>query len=97
MSPTTRLIAPATGALLAKTDVGLLRTDDGGLTWTTISPPGSPAIVEVDANNHDHLVAASEHSTFSSIDGGATWNRMADLPDRAVSLVLSAADPGLTM
>jgi hypothetical protein len=73
-----------------------MRTDDGGLTWTTISSPTSPAIVEVDLNNHDHLVAASEHSTFSSIDGGATWNRTADLPDRAVTLILSAADPGLT-
>src|SRR5689334_1530792 len=70
-------------------DNGLLRTEDGGRTWTRIGERGIPhnrvlsvAISPVHvANGHRAIYAGTEPSNlYRSLDGGATWCDFPSLP-----------------
>ncbi|MCC7371541.1 MAG: hypothetical protein IT306_24185 [Chloroflexi bacterium] len=95
-SPAVRLFAPTSGALLARTVSGLLRSDDGGMTWRAVSlPPQTqrPSAIEranaiVDPTNHDVMFAAMAMSAtepeelFRTTDGGQTWTKL-NRPDQS--------------
>jgi photosystem II stability/assembly factor-like uncharacterized protein len=61
----------------ALTDVGLQRTSDAGLSWTTVTPPDVPAaaIASVTFTDPDHGWLATNQGKIVSrtTDGGATW------------------------
>lgn len=85
--PTVRLWTPTSGALLARTRGGLLRSDDAGLTWRAVALPADAArqgAVAVNPTNHDVIYAAvgirEPESLSRTVDGGATWNVLSDMP-----------------
>src|SRR5690606_5605482 len=58
----------------------LLRSADGGRTWTEVSPGGEVptagrgfATIDINPTNPDHLVAANCNGVHKSTDGGRTW------------------------
>jgi photosystem II stability/assembly factor-like uncharacterized protein len=64
-------------------DVVLLRTTDGGATWTSIAgdlpraPVGGPVkVIREDHRNPDVLYAGTERGAFVTIDGGERWVRL---------------------
>jgi hypothetical protein len=67
----------------ASLDVGLYRTIDGGQTWDSMSPPGSPLygkfiskVVPSDlgtALNTQTVLVGTDHGLYDSTDGGATF------------------------
>ncbi|NLD75198.1 MAG: hypothetical protein GX643_00885, partial [Acidimicrobiales bacterium] len=64
--------SPQTGTLLATTQAGLLRSDDDGVSWETLSPP--EAAVLVTWADQDTAVAATVTGRLAlSEDGGRTW------------------------
>lgn len=60
------------------------RTADLGRTWTSISgnlPKDEPAdVIREDPKNPDLLYAGTEYGLYVSLDRGATWSRLGDLP-----------------
>lgn len=64
--------------LFAGTLQGVFRSDDAGVTWKQISPPGSTEIHEVeslaiDPRNPDVVYAGTWHLPWKTRDGGAHW------------------------
>ena len=75
-SPTTRLFTPSSGALLAITSDGLMRSDDAGDTWYPVDTAQYRAVY-VDPTNQDVLYATSNaQPLLRSIDGGANWTSL---------------------
>ncbi len=67
--------------LFAGTLEGVYRSTDAGATWTSISPPGSKEIHEVeslavDPANPDIVYAGTWHLPWKTADGGATWQNI---------------------
>ncbi|MGA8730659.1 MAG: transcriptional regulator [Terracidiphilus sp.] len=65
--------------LIAGTLEGVFRSNDGGDSWTQISPPGSREIHEVeslavDPSNADIVYAGTWHLPWKTSDGGKTWH-----------------------
>jgi photosystem II stability/assembly factor-like uncharacterized protein len=63
----------------------IVRTADGGATWQSVVGEGIPnyAPVEVireDPGNPRLLYVGTHFGLFASIDGGAKWMRLADVP-----------------
>ncbi|HPS78805.1 MAG TPA: hypothetical protein PLS53_11670 [Thermoanaerobaculaceae bacterium] len=62
--------------VVAGTDFGAFRSEDGGVTWMSAGLAGSfvysVAVHPVDPNI---ILAASDRAIFRSVDGGATWGR----------------------
>ncbi len=63
----------------------LVRTADGGATWTSVVGEGLPAyapleVVREDPVNPQVLYAGTHFGLFTSLDGGAKWMRLADVP-----------------
>jgi Sortilin, neurotensin receptor 3, len=97
-SATTRLFTPSSGALLASTADGLMRSDDAGETWYAVA--SEQRVVYVDPSNQDTLFAtASGTPLLRSADGGATWTPLLAGPDYAGrvldAVAVSPADPNL--
>jgi photosystem II stability/assembly factor-like uncharacterized protein len=74
------LWAPASGAFLANTASGAVRSDDGGLTWRPIAAPPEladrPVLIR-DVHPRDHgayYVAAEGGDLYRTGDDGATWS-----------------------
>jgi hypothetical protein len=72
------LFTPSSGAFLATTTSGLMRSDDAGATWRSVSlPPPGPGqaarAIAVDPTNHDSVYASGADGVYLSTDGGATW------------------------
>jgi photosystem II stability/assembly factor-like uncharacterized protein len=67
--------------LFAGTLEGVFRSDDAGLSWTLISPPGSREIHEVeslavDPVDPDTLYAGTWHLPWKTTDGGRNWKNI---------------------
>jgi photosystem II stability/assembly factor-like uncharacterized protein len=76
-SPTQRLFTPTSGALLALTSDGLMRSDDAGDDWYAVAPGHN--VVYVDPNTQDTLYGSSQTDVLQrSTDGGATWSTIMD-------------------
>ena len=100
-----RLFTPASGALLVRTKLGLARSDDGGISWSSVSlppeppvptsGPGWPGHIVVDPTSHTTIYAASPHGIYKTEDDAANW-RVILPPDPAVpeigQLEVSPAD-----
>jgi photosystem II stability/assembly factor-like uncharacterized protein len=61
--------------LYAGTPAGLMRSVDGGASWTNLAPMGGGGIslVAVDPQDPQILFAAGQHPILRSVDSGATW------------------------
>ena len=93
-----RLFTPTSGALLAATTDGLMRSDDAGDTWYPVAVGQS--VVSVGRADQDTLFAAGDpEPLLKSTDGGITWKPlMVGEPfiGKVVDVVAeSPADPGL--
>jgi photosystem II stability/assembly factor-like uncharacterized protein len=67
----------------------LLRSRDGGRTWTGAPPPAALADMVTHPQDPDHLVAAGEDGLIASPNGGRTWR---PLQGSAVALAGPAPD-----
>jgi photosystem II stability/assembly factor-like uncharacterized protein len=78
-----RLYTPASGALFARTTDGLMRSDDGGVTWSPVrlpaaAPvPGMPAgwtrAFVVDPTDHTRIYVATADGVYKTDDDAGTW------------------------
>jgi len=67
--------------LFAGTLKGVYRSNDSGVTWAQISPPGSHEIHEieslaVDPRNPEIVYAGTWHLPWKTTDGGKTWRNI---------------------
>ena len=63
----------------------LIRTADGGATWQSVVGEGIPAyapveVIREDPTNPRLLYAGTHFGLFASVDQGAKWMRLADVP-----------------
>ena len=65
-------IAPGGGATLATTEEGLLRSTDGGATWTSMDTPQLMSLVAW-ADDHTVVGAGPGGRLLISDDSGLTW------------------------
>ncbi|HVT17035.1 MAG TPA: hypothetical protein VHQ90_12760 [Thermoanaerobaculia bacterium] len=86
-------IDPANSATLyAGTDRGLLKSANGGGSWTAVLPHHLIRALALDPDNPTTLYAATESGVFKSTDGGASWTSInAGLPSGPFSAL--AIDP----
>jgi photosystem II stability/assembly factor-like uncharacterized protein len=56
----------------------LVRSEDGGTTWTSTGPSGFEDIFALDPDHTDILYAESRDGVQRSQDGGATWELVAE-------------------
>jgi hypothetical protein len=100
--PVTRLYAPASGALFARTAGGLTRSDDGSTTWAAVALPAAPderpGAVVVDPTSHATIYAVAEDGIHKTSDDAASWALIrpteADAPT-VLALAVSPADSNL--
>ena len=99
-----KIDAPSTGALFAQLKYELQRSDDAGLTWRRISVPNVDLGARPDPHDHTRLYALvtlsgrtgrGAYQLSRSLDDGATWETIVNLPDADPRLILSTAAPGL--
>lgn len=102
----TELVAPASGALFARTGLPLLRSDDAGQTWRTVAGPQPDNSAVPDRFDHTRLYAVlsrddsatlDTYDLFRSADDGASWQAILELPGLKTGwrLLLDTAAPGL--
>jgi hypothetical protein len=89
-----QVFAPASGALLAYTEPGLHRSDDGGTTWRQLALPAAPPsrwpYPVVDPTNHGVIYAIGYGGLHKSSDGAAAWRLLNVTGNR---ITVSPADP----
>ncbi len=79
----TELLALPSGRVLAATSKGLIRSADGGLTWTKPTlGDDQPQVLDlaVSREDSDLVVAATRSGFFRSKDGGETWRQISSAP-----------------
>ncbi len=84
--------------VLAGTENGLYRSDDGGRNWHPApSGPGTPAVHALVADRNGVLYAGTVDGVFASTNGGESWERRsAGLPlAPVVALAAAPSLPGL--
>lgn len=74
----TELIVRPPGELLAATSKGIIRSADGGRSWTepALGAGGEVSGLAASPSDPDRIVAATRSGVFRSEDGGATWARI---------------------
>jgi photosystem II stability/assembly factor-like uncharacterized protein len=89
--------------LYAGGDAGVIKSVDGGLTWSPVGAgvlggvtalvvdPSNPALVYVTAYISNGILLS--HGVFASRDAGATWSRLGDGLPGAVNAAQLALDP----
>ena len=88
-----RLVTPASGALFAHVTSGLVRSDDGGNSWTDVAGPEGASVVAVAPSNHDLMYAVGDDGIFRSDNAGADWRPVSNTPGSMRQLAVSPADP----
>lgn len=83
-------------AVLAGTETGLYRSDDGGATWTVLPVPSTGGRADVSVQSlaqsaDGTLWAASGFVLFSSRDGGTSWRASATPLQKSIRFIV--ADP----
>ena len=71
----------------------LTRSTDGGVNWTSISPPGDPSIFAIYIGLHDYLYIATTSGIYRSADNGDTWANIG--PDYTYSFAIAEDDNGI--
>jgi hypothetical protein len=84
-------IATATDTVLAATSVGLLTSQDNGVTWVATGPEDSPDWRYLAAAKK-YVVAASLHGVVVSSDRGVTWQPY-PLPEILTQVAAVAVEP----
>jgi hypothetical protein len=105
-APVSRLYAPASGALLARTADGLMRSDDAGATWSAVSlpeaalPPATPATnparIVVDPKSHATIYVGATDGLYKTDDDAATWKLILPTTPEAPWLQAAAVSPADT-
>ena len=95
-----QLFTPAGGAVFARTERGLFRSDDAGTSWAAVGLPEMEADprarqVEVDPTGGIALYASGAGGLHKSADGGATWTLVLPTERHVQRIAVSPADPGL--
>jgi photosystem II stability/assembly factor-like uncharacterized protein len=90
----TELLAQPPGRLLAATPKGVIRSRDGGRTWTKPTlGTAEIAVIAASPEDPDLVVAATPSGFFQSRDGGGTWRlastRLKDLAPHALAFMPS--------
>jgi hypothetical protein len=94
--PAQQLFTPAGGAVFVRTQSGLFRSNDTGLTWAGVNLPAGAGRVAVDPTNAATIYAGGTGALFKTTDGGATWSAVLALPgDQVLGLAVSPADHNL--
>jgi photosystem II stability/assembly factor-like uncharacterized protein len=84
------------------TDVGLYKSADRGVTWTRLQfasscPPFGPHSIDLDPEDPETAyLTTNGNSTYAvcaTRDGGATWSRLLDSPDRIVRVRVDPLEP----
>jgi photosystem II stability/assembly factor-like uncharacterized protein len=73
----TELLAMKSGPLVAATTKGVIRSPDGGKTWTQ-PMDGADEVFDlaVSGDNPDLVMAVTQAGCFKSGDGGSSWNQV---------------------
>ena len=74
----TELLGLPSGALLAVTSNGVIRSPDRGRTWARAMPPDADEVLDLAGSheNPDLVVAATRAGFIKSADGGETWHKV---------------------
>jgi hypothetical protein len=99
------LFTPAAGALFAKTEQGLFRSDDAGSTWAPVPLPPLPADVSlrflhvaVDPTDQSVWYSGGDQGIYKTTNA-ASWSLILPTPERefsrAIGIAPSAADVNL--
>jgi photosystem II stability/assembly factor-like uncharacterized protein len=95
-----RLDATQSGALFARTTDELLRSDDGGMTWSPVVLPPRPTFgqaavnaVAVDPTDQTALFAAGQAGIYRSVGEPVSWTVSLATSIPVLRIAVSAADP----
>ena len=101
--PTKKLYMTASGALFARTADGLMRSDDGGATWSAVGlpaaapVPGMPAgwtrAIVVDPTNHAIIYVATADGVYKTDDDAATWRLVLPVDPDVPGFLMLAVSP----
>ena len=74
----TELLSLSSGRLLAATPSGVIRSPDGGRTWTKaiLGSTDEASVLAVSGDDSDLVVAATPTGFFRSSDGGESWKQV---------------------
>jgi len=103
--PVRRLYTPSSGALFARTNTGLMRSDDAGETWRDVPIPATPVRapdgkvpegIVVDPTNHATIYLAAGDGIYKTDDDAASWHLLLPKDSKFSSfksLTVSPANP----
>ena len=77
--------------IYAGTGRGILKTMNGGLTWTkTAFPETSVRVVHVSPNNHEIVYVGTDNGIYKSTDGGENWTEPSSLQNGLLGAKINA-------
>ena len=101
--PVKRLYTPASGALFARTANGLMRSDDGGTSWSPVSlpaaapvpgmPPGWTRAFVVDPVDHTRIYVATAEGVHKTEDDAASWRLILPVDPEVPGFLALAVSP----
>lgn len=97
---TLRLFTPQSGALFATQTNGVVRSDDGGDSWTRVNlPSAAPAnygrVFVPDPTNHTTMYASGAGGLYKTTNDAASWSVSLPTDEAMLGLVISSADPSV--
>jgi photosystem II stability/assembly factor-like uncharacterized protein len=97
--PVLRLFTPSSGVLFAQTATELVRSDDAGATWGSVSLAPATRLLSSDPIQHTNLYAAGPSGVYKTTDDAITWAPILaygpGVGGDALALAVSPADPSL--
>lgn len=99
VEPALRLFTPSSGVLFAQTTTEVVRSDDAGDTWQTVSLGPATRLLSTDPIQHTILYAAGPSGVYKTSDDAVTWVPIIaygpEVGGDALALAVSPADPNL--
>jgi uncharacterized protein (TIGR03437 family) len=90
----TLTVAVSSMAVYAATDNGVMRSRDGGATWTATPITAATDTVAVDPNN-PQAVYINAGGIYASIDGGTTWSSVLPIRQYVQTISVVPATPSI--